>query len=75
MSVKCPTIFLKADMQSISEKEKKNLKKFSCAQNAPLAFVITMKHRALNSVLPLFVFSAFLGGSCSQKDNMQLKEN
>ena len=54
----------KADTPSISEKEESlfNFKRFSCAQNVPLAFVITMKHSAMSSVLPVFVFSALLAG-------------
>ena len=60
-------------MQGIYEKEESlfNFKRFSCAQNVPLAFVITMKHSAMNSLLSVFVFSVLLGGSCSQKPHLE----
>ena len=60
-------------MQGISEEEESlfNFKRFSCAQNVPLAFVITMKYSAMNSLLSVFVFSVLLGGSCSQKPHLE----
>ena len=60
-------------MQGISEKEESlfNFKRFSCARNVPLAFAITMKHSAMNSLLSVFVFSVLLGRSCSQKPHLE----